>query len=136
MEKLNLTLINGPRLVHCNFTTREIPKQLKPTKRGFQVECKYMLKVNIDNDKNEVSVLMSAVSDTENIPFSFDIKSEAKFKCEDNCPSEQHAIIEAVPYIFLFLKEAVADLTRKAYLSPFYLPPLDLRIDKLEMKNE
>lgn len=132
MEKLNLTLINGPRLIHCNFTTKVLPKQ---SKKGYPVECQYLLNVEIDNENHEVTVSMSAVTETENIPFNFDIRSEAKFKCEDTCPSEQHAIIEGVPYIFPVLKEAVADLTRKAYLTPFYLPPLDLRIDKFEKKK-
>lgn len=124
MEKLHLTLINGPRLVICNFSLNEVKQ--RPKKKSI-VKCQFAIEVNIDEENNKVTASLSAKSDSDGLPFSFDIKSEASFKCEASCPSEKHIIMEAIPYIYPFVKELVADLTRKSYYPPFYLPPIELK---------
>lgn len=124
MEKLHLTLIDGPKLIYCDYKLVEVKHQ---PKKKTSVKCQYAIEINIDEDKKEVSALLSAKSESEGLPFSFDLKSEAIFKCETSCPSEQHIIIEAIPYIYPFIKELVADLTRKSYFPPFYLPPIELK---------
>jgi preprotein translocase subunit SecB len=123
MEKLKLLLVHGPRLNYCNFELREVKN--KP-KEKLQIECNYSIELNIKDNKKEFIASISAKSKSENVPFAFDVKSEALFKCENECPSEEIAITEAIPYIYSFIKEMVADLTRKAYIAPFYLPPIDL----------
>jgi len=133
MEKLHLTLIDGPKLIYCNFNVLEIKKQAK---KKSSVKCQYVIGINVDENKKEVTALLSVKSDSEVLPFNFDIKSEATFKCEDICPSEQLVLIEAIPYIFPFVKELVADLTRKSYHPPFYLPPLELKVDSFEKLDE
>lgn len=131
MEKSNLYLIDGPKLVYCNFDIKEVAKK---SKKSTPIECQYSMEISIDSDKNEVTVALSVNSESKNIPFNFDLKAKAKFKCEDTCPSDQQAIIEAIPYIFPFLKEMVADLTRKAYYSPFYLPSIELKFGNFKEK--
>lgn len=133
MEKLHLTLINGPRLIYCDYKLDE-SKQL--SKKKTSVKCQYTIKINVNEEKNEVSALLSAKSEGEGLPFSFDLKSEAIFKCDVSCPSEQHIIIEAIPYVYPFIKELVADLTRKSYYPPFYLPPIELKLESFEKVDE
>jgi preprotein translocase subunit SecB len=106
------------------------------SKKKPTIKCQYAIEVNIDEEKNEVSAFLSAKSDSEGLPFSFELKSEARFKCEVSCPSEQHIIIEAIPYIYPFVKELVADLTRKSYYPPFYLPPIELKPESFENVDE
>lgn len=129
MEKLHLTLIEGPSLVNCNFSLVEAKTK---TKKKSTVKCQYSIEINIDEVNKEVTVLLSAKSESEELPFSFGIQSKANFKCEASCPDEKHIIIEALPYLYPFIKELVADLTRKSYFSPFYLPSIELKADSFE----
>lgn len=133
MEKLHLTLISGPKLVSCSFNLNEVKKT---SKKQSTVRCQYAIEVNIDDEKKEVSAFLSVKSDSDGLPFSFDLKSEARFKCEISCPPEQHIVIEAIPYLYPFLKELVADLTRKSYFPPFYLPPIELKPENFEAIDE
>lgn len=136
MERLNLLLTEGPSLVFCNFKTKEIAKK---GKKDLQIECQYSIELKINKENEEVLATLSVKTESENIPFDFYVKSKAMFKVakiplgeEDKNIFEKKAISESIPYIFSFLKEIVADLTRKAYLKPFYLPPIELNIDNFE----
>lgn len=133
MEKSHLTLIDGPKLIYCDYKLVE-SKQLP--KKKSSIKCQYAIEINVDEEKNEVSALLSAKSESEGLPFSFDLKSEAIFKCDVSCPSEKHIILEAIPYIYPFVKELVADLTRKSYYPPFYLPPIELKLEHFEEVDE
>ena len=145
MEISSLSLTKGPRLVYCNFNTRDVESEVetgvvkktakgavKKTKSSKSIECTYSLETFLDDDNKKVMVFLSIKSDSKNIPFYFDIKAQAEFKYEDVCPTEQLVVFESVPYIFIFLKELVADLTRKSYFSPFYLPPMGLTEENLK----
>ncbi len=136
MERLNLLLTEGPSLVFCNFKTKEIAKK---GKKDLPIECQYLLEIKTNRESEEVLATLSVKTESENIPFDFYVKSQAMFKVakfplgeEGEDIFEKKAISEAIPYIFPFLKEVVADLTRKAYLKPFYLPPIELDIDNFE----
>lgn len=140
MEKLNLLLTDGPSLVFCNFKTKDV---VKKNKKPSPIKCEYSIEFNIDNETKEVLSLLSVKSESENIPFDFYLKSQARFRLgdlpneiKDKESIEKRAIIEAIPYVFSFLKEMVADLTRKAYVKPFYLPPIDLKIENFEKVEE
>jgi preprotein translocase subunit SecB len=136
MERLNLLLTEGPSLIYCEFKTKDVAKT---TKKSSPIECHFSLEISINRESKEVMAALSVKSESENIPFDFDVKSHALFKV-DKFPSgkaneeafEKKAISEAIPYIFSFLKEIVADLTRKAYLKPFYLPPIELDTKNFE----
>lgn len=140
MEKLNLSLTEGPSLVECNFKTKELAQK---SKKGLPVECQYSVEIKINIESKEVLAVLSVKTESANLPFYFDVKSQAIFKFpklnfeeKDREFVERRAIFEAVPYIFPFLKEMVADLTRKAYLKPFYLPAIELNIDSFEKVDE
>jgi preprotein translocase subunit SecB len=129
MQKLHFLLTEGPKLTYCNFNI--IERTIKQQK-SHEIACSFSIQVQRDDESNEVAILFSVKSESDTIPFSFDIGAKASFKCNKKCPSDEDAIIETTPYIFPFLKELVADLTRKAYLSPFYLPSIELQIDKFQ----
>jgi len=140
MERLNLLLTDGPSLVLCNFAKKEVAK--KP-KKAAQVRCDYSFGISFDTEKEEIETELSVKSESENIPFEFHLVSRAKFKArnlpsaiKDNSEIEKRAAVEALPYIFPFLKEMVADLTRKTYVPPFYLPSIDLNNDKFEKNDD
>lgn len=141
MEQLNLFLTNGPSLLSCNFTTKETKKPKKQAQ--IEIECRYSFEVNF-NEKDKILDYKAAVeSSSENIPFEFNISATASFdfenigeKKEPKEEIEKQAIIEAFPYLFSFLKEQVADLTRKANLKPFYLPSIELRMQDFKKLDQ
>ncbi len=133
METLQLALIDGPSLKDCEFKIKETAESDDKT-----IECGYVLSINTDNDEKIVTIGVGAASDSENIPFSFDVKAEASFRITtpddkkyEGEKFEKKAIMLAWPYLFIFLKEVVSDLTKKANLPPFNLPPTELDLQKL-----
>ena len=119
MEKL-LTIIDGPRLVSCNFATREIKKTKS---KEIAINLSSLSKFQVDNKKKTAIISWTIQSNTANVPFKFDVEVEALFKL--NKPATEKEIIqegriEAGPILFVLLREMVADFTRKAGLSPFH----------------
>ena len=133
MSHLDLQLIKGPFINHCNFNVKD--NDYKHTK-SVSIETLYSYNIEIDSEKKIVTTRLAIQSETETIPFSFDVKAAAQFhynklpKKEDDI--QKKIFIETIPYIFSFIKELVADMTRKAYFSPFYIPYLDMKKEKFD----
>jgi len=127
MGKPSLSIINGPRLDCCNFSIREVKKQ---PKKGSPIECEYSLEYKVKDNKKEIFISLIVSSDSEGIPFVFEVKYEAIFKSSKAFKKKEEAqeivMRELIPQIFPYLKETVADLTRKANFKPFHLPPLEM----------
>lgn len=129
MAELNLALLSGPRLSRCDFS---IKKSNKQSKKEYPIKCEFTISIELEKKSKKSHVLLAAKSDSEALPFYFDIEAEARFTCETDCASEPEVIEEAIPYIFPFLKELVADLTRKANFTPFYLPAIAFKAEALQ----
>lgn len=75
-----------------------------------------------------ISVIVSVSSDSENQPFRFLVAYEGIFSFE-NMPQkdtlEQIAYINCASIIFPYVRETIADLTRRASLQPLNLPPFN-----------
>jgi len=135
METFQLALIDGPFLKNCDFKTKEIIES-----DNNNIECGYALGVTVgsEGENKYVAINASVSSDSDNIPFSFNVRVEARFGMdglsEDITGSdefEKESISQAWPYLFTFLKEVVADLTRKSSVRPFLLPAIDLDLQKV-----
>lgn len=133
MDNLDLLLIRGPSLVYSMFNTKEIDKD---SKKDIPIDCQYSLELNTDNEKREIIASLGVKLDSPNTPFSFDMKSMAVFKINGSAQmgvdNEEQVISKTIPYMFSFLKELVADLTRKAYFMPLYLPTMDLNFKNVD----
>lgn len=135
MKTLELQLTDGPKLTDCRFDRRK-GKSGTDGPASVSVQCEYSFMVNINNEKNEAYAALKVKSDTEGVPFSFEVGARAKFKCKGKCPSEGQIIIKAYPYLFSFTKEIVSDLTRKANLKPFDLKSIELDLERDLVKKE
>lgn len=135
MEKPNLLLTEGPSLLHCTFSKKEI----KNKKKTSAIECQYSMGISVLKENNNILAFLSVKSDSEEIPFDFDVRASAVFsvkgmelKIVSKETTETKLIPIAIPYIFSFLREMVADLTRKATLNPFYLPSIEFDVNSLD----
>lgn len=131
MEKL-LTIFDGPRLISCDFTTRQIGKVKK---RKLVVNMSSQSKFTVNEKKRTAIISWSMQSNTAGVPFKFAIEVEALFKIAK--PATKKEIIqagktEAGPVLLVFLRAIIADLTTKADLNPFY--PNYPDFSKLESK--
>ncbi len=133
METLQLALIDGPFLVDCEFKIKKIVKSDDKT-----IECGYALGITTEDSEDVVTINVGVTTDSDNLPFSFNVKAAGVFQVVNSADEtikgkafEKKAIKLAWPYLFAFLKETVADLTRKANLPPFKLPAMELDLQKL-----
>ena len=128
------TLIDGPSILTCEFNKKEPVKSEKPT-----IECGYSLEIIADTETKNVKISIIATSNSDSVPFMFNVKSEGIFLI-NNCPIEiidkvafeKNVLTKTWPYMFTFLKEVIADLTRKADLPTFNLPPIDLELERVD----
>lgn len=89
---------------------------------------KFEIKFRAFDPEKTVSVLLSAASEAKDQPFQYRVAHEGFFRFETLPAPEDlgrvvHVHLAAV--IFPFLRETVADLTRRANLHPLVLPPFN-----------
>ncbi|MFK5925604.1 MAG: protein-export chaperone SecB [Desulfuromusa sp.] len=139
MRQLNLILLDGPSLISCSFSKKE---SVKPGEDA-NILCSYSLSMIINEKEDLVDVTFSAESNSEFLPFDFIAMANASFKSEtiDTKKHKKAAIqkqinFESVPFLFLFLRELIADITRKAGFKPFYLPSIDLKAGSVITKKQ
>jgi preprotein translocase subunit SecB len=85
-----------------------------------------------------LQVLVSVSSDSENQPFRFSVAWEGTFIFKD-MPSKENldriAHINCSAIVFPFVRETIADLTRRAGIPPFNLPPFNFAARYEEKSN-
>lgn len=91
------------------------------------------LRVGLDRDekdKNLIKVAVQVKNEDKESPFNFDLIYEGFFKFEstEEIPDEKIekiGIINCAAIIFPYLREHLADLTRRSGLPAFHLPPIN-----------
>ncbi len=83
-----------------------------------------------DKNKNLVSVGLQVKNDYDDSPFNFDLVYEGYFKFESSKEIsdeeiEKVCLINCAAIIFPYLREHLADLTRRSGLPPYHLPPIN-----------
>ena len=112
------------RLAESHFSiNREFKwEKDKPVALENRVEMKFKR-----SEKN-IFLLLSVVSDSEKQPFRFSVTYEGIFSFE-NIPEKEEleriAHINCASIIFPYIRENIADMTRRAGLQPLNLPPFN-----------
>lgn len=134
MDKL--AIIDGPRLISCNFQRKD---GVKPQEKPVPISCEYLIELKAHKENKSLLAYFTAKTDDVSLPFSFDVKAATKFTFNDNIITnsevELNALKGVAPYLFIFLREFVADLTRKAYFKTFYLPNLEITPELIRKEN-
>ena len=79
-------------------------------------------------DKKKLEVRLKVSSTQEDIPFFFNVEGEGSFSFEeipDGKTIKNVAYINAPAILFPYIRETIADLTRRAGFTPLHLPPVN-----------
>lgn len=112
------------RLVESHFSINHQYKwgKDKPIALENRVEVKFT------QSANNLHLLLSVSSDAEQQPFRFSVTYEGVFAFE-NIPGKEEleriAHINCASIIFPYVRENIADMTRRAGLQPLNLPPFN-----------
>lgn len=92
------------------------------------IEIGYGINVSFEKRDKMVNVVVSIVSDKKPQPFTFNIATAGLFnfnKLPQKHELEKVAHINCASIIFPYIREALADLTRRAGLPPFHIDPVN-----------
>jgi preprotein translocase subunit SecB len=113
------------RLNEAHFS---IIRQFKWSK-DKAVELRHSVEVRYKQATEKgLNVVISVASDSENQPFRFSVACEGVFAFEEMPAKEdleRIAHIHCASLIFPYVREFVADLTRRAGMPPLHLPPFN-----------
>lgn len=111
------------RLLRSNFVLNYDTDEEQENK----VKVDLSIKVSFDEEQNIATVILNSQTTDHDNPFYFDVQYGGKFsiKEEEKKHLERLYKINCPAIIFPFLREYVADLTRRAGLSPFHFGPVN-----------
>ncbi|ABC75915.1 protein-export chaperone SecB [Syntrophus aciditrophicus] len=116
--------IVGIQLNEAHFA---INNQYKREKNKV-IDLTHSIEVGYKHADKVLRVLVLISSDSENLPFRFSVAWEGAFAF-DEMPSDEEleriARINCASIIFPYVRETIADLTRRANMTPLNLPPLN-----------
>lgn len=115
--------INDIRLLRSHFELQY--EHLEEDVENFEISLK--LGHKLDEDLMELTILLTISSEQEGMPFHFDIEFGGKFIIDtsEKDQIERLSTINCPAIIFPYIREHLADLTRKSGLKPFHIDPIN-----------
>jgi len=124
--ELKLSIIDISILeVHFRFDPDFVPEPGKP------IEIKNRLNINYEKQKDQkkkVNVFLIATSDSATQPFVYSVTAKGVFefnKIPRKDELDKIAHINCASIIFPYIRETIADLTRRSGIPPFHLDPVN-----------
>ena len=116
--------IAGIRLNEAHFAINQGYKREK----NKPIEIIHSVEIGYKQTEKILHVLVSISSDAENQPFRFSVAWEGSFAFEEMPPKEKldriiH--INCASIIYPYARESIADLTRRAAMTPLNLAPFN-----------
>lgn len=120
-------MLHDIRLFQSHFSLNE---QMLEEGREYSIERELTIAVNYDSQKKRLKVDLRIRNKNEDSPFFFDIVYQGFFELSCDKPPEELEVdrigaVNCAAIIFPFAREHLAELTRKAGLPPFMLPPVN-----------
>ena len=124
-----INLIDGPRLTDCEFsvTDRSVAVYSRQNASfGFYPEHK-VTKFDDEEELITVGLVFFTERDSSSLPFELAVYVEAEFELPENFENyearERDEIVafHCIPLLWVFMKEIVADITRKSDFAPLYI---------------
>jgi preprotein translocase subunit SecB len=112
------------RLIESHFSINQQYKWEKDKPIALQNS----VSVKFKQTEKHIHLQLSVASDSENQPFRFSVSYEGDFSFEAIPPQEELeriANINCASMIFPYVRECIADMTRRAGLQPLNLPPFN-----------
>ncbi|MDB5051394.1 MAG: protein translocase subunit secB [Fibrobacteres bacterium] len=134
---------NSFKLTELNFATNKDYLKKEDNPKSIEMAPEISAGFFLNEKKNCTVFLEVKVSDS-NAPFSFLIKGEAQFKFEneidDQVELNKIVHVNLLAIIYPFIREPIAEITRKMGFTPLLLPPINFveifnNISKNEIKK-
>lgn len=112
------------RLIESHFALNLKYKWEKDAK----IEMQQNIEINHKNNDKKLSVFVALSSNSEKQPFQYTVAWEGMFsfdKMPEKDGLERIAQINCASIIFPYIRESVADLTRKASIAPLNINPIN-----------
>lgn len=112
------------RLIEAHFALNQKYKW----KKDATIDMQHSIEIKHKNNDNILNVLVSLSSNSEKQPFQFTVAWEGIFtfeKMPEKENIERIAQINCASIIFPYIRESVADLTRKASIAPLNINPIN-----------
>lgn len=123
MAKQPKIRLNDTKIRSLNF-------RIKEAKRKKEVEFNFNLTYDYKYDyrKKEIIVAIYFDIDDDEMPFALDVEYQGFFELNKSVPKkkiEPFARINCPAILFPFLRECIADITRRAGFAPLLLPAVN-----------
>jgi preprotein translocase subunit SecB len=120
--KFSVAAIN---LIESHFA---INPDFRPVK-GKPVEISWRLNIACKHEEELVKLAVSAIADSKTNPFTFNVTYMAGFdfqKLPRKEELERVAHTNCTAIVLPYIRESIADLTRRAGIPPFHIDPVNL----------
>ncbi len=134
-ENLNFSFVNY-RVVQLKF---DVNKNFgkKYSSETESIEVNPSIEISYEKEKNILLVDLTIIFDNMKAPFSFLVRCEGMFKFNYdifNKNMERIVNINCAAILFPFVREIIAELTRRANFPPLLLPPVNF-VNLYKKKN-
>lgn len=110
--------------------------------QSIEISTELALQPNYDQKAKVLSLVMAIRQTNKNAPFHFDVQGAASFQFESD--PEQRFLdllsnVNCPAIMFPYIREYIAELTRRGGFAPFHLPPINfvkLAEDKKRLQQE
>ncbi len=111
------------KILELNFNVK------KKLKGGKEIAINPTLKIDKQIEENRLTVLFDINLSNDEMPFNIHLVSAGRFQFKKN-PAEIKNIdeitnINCAGILFPFIRETIADITRRAGFAPLLLPPVN-----------
>ncbi len=103
-------------------------KKFKKKKPPFMIDPEIAVGSKYSQKKMLLYVFLKVSLNTGDVPFFFEIESESKFSFQEKPDKDivkQFSTMNCPAIIFPYVRETIADLTRRAGYPPLHLPPIN-----------
>jgi preprotein translocase subunit SecB len=130
------------KILQVNFT---VNKEFTPPEDNEAVEIGSRINIGHEKEDNQLTVFLAVELDSAHVPFDLSIECAGLFSFKERLDEYESEFIEEITnvncaaIIFPYLRETVADLTRRAGFPPLHLPPVnfvEIRKRSKQFKDE
>lgn len=123
------------KLLECHFNINPEYKFVEG-----RVHISTSIGINYEKKNKNIGVILSVNSDNKSQPFIFNITMLGKFNFQKDLPKKELdkiANINCAAILFPYVRETIADLTRRAGFLPFHVDPLNfVNLYKMRLEKE
>ncbi|GBE41722.1 protein-export protein SecB [bacterium BMS3Bbin09] len=115
-----------------NFRIRKmsfsVNDKFKPKKTPYDITPEISVGSEYRKKENDLTVFLKVFLNAGEVPFFFEVESESVFSFKEE-PDEklikQFSVMNCPAMVFPYVRETIADLTRRAGFPPLHLPPIN-----------